>query len=169
MGLNIVGNSVTVNKFKRSRYFRQNLGLAATKEKNDRRVMNDDDKFAFHYNSQYKTIIYGQGNIGDIKFYVDHYILDESFGVYSGESFEEFVFKFNDETINGKGIDFYMGHIIKNVEEEYEERVKKEELRKAEPIPDGNADILTVNPGNVTYADLKAYLAEKQKKRYNET
>lgn len=164
--LHIVAGLHTVNKFKKSRYFRNNLGLVATVEKNGRRSYNEKDKFSNFYNNRYRTIIYGQGNIGDIKFYTDHYIKDSTFAVYYGDNFEEFLFEFNDNIVNDKGIDFYMGSILKQVEEKYEDKVKNDELRKIEDTNKGNPEMIFKNPGSVTYADLKAYLKNKQKQRY---
>jgi hypothetical protein len=169
MGLNIVGSYQTIAKFKKSRYFRQNLGLVATVEKNGTRVYNDKDRFSFFYNNQYKTTIYGQGNVGDIRFYGDHFIKDNTFAVYYGDTFEEFLFKYDYNLDKEKGVDFYLGHILKKVEEEYEERVRKEELKKSDPKPEGNAEKIFKNPGNVTYDDLKAYLERKQRERYKNT
>lgn len=166
MALHVVSSYQTVLEFKKSRYFKVNLGLVATVEKNGKRAYNDKDQFSFFYSNQYKTTIYGQGNVGDIKFYADHFIKDSTFAVYYDHNFEEFLFKFDSKIVHEKGIDFYLGHILKNVEEQYEERVKNEELRKLEVQPDGNADNILNNPGNVTYADLKAYLDLKHKERY---
>lgn len=163
--LHIVSSYNTVGEFKKSRYFRQSLGLVATIDKNGRRILNDKDRFSHHYNSMYRTTIYGQGNVGDIKFYTDHYIKDETFAVYY-DDFEEFLFKFDFNLSKEKGIDFYLGHIIKQVEEKYEEKVKNDELRKIEEKPSGDADMVFKNPGSVRYADLKAYLDKKQKERY---
>lgn len=165
--LHIVANLNTVNKFKKSKYFRNNLGLVATVEKNGRRAYNDKDKFCKFYNTLYKTIIYAQGNIGNIKIYTDHYISGSSFGVYYGENFEEFIFEFNDEIVKKNGLDFYMGSILKNIEEKYEEKVKNDELRKIKEEKKGNPDVIIKNPGYVTYEDLKAYLSNKQNKRYS--
>jgi hypothetical protein len=167
MLLHVVSGFQTVNIFKKSRYFRQNLGLVATVEKNGRRVYNEKDRFSNFYNTQYRTTIYGQGNVGDIKFYTDHYIRDESFAVYFGDSFEEFLFTFDYNFIKERGIDIYIGHIIKQVEEKYEEKVKNHETKKLEPKLEGNPDMIFKNPGSVTYADLKAYLEKKQMERYN--
>jgi hypothetical protein len=167
--LNVVSSFGIVNEFKRSRYFRQNLGLVATVDKNGRRILNEKDRFSYHYNSMYKTTIYAQGNVGDIRFYTDHYIKDETFAVYHGDNFEEFIFKFDFNLVKEKGIDFYLGHIIKDVEEKYDEKVKNDELKKIEPKPVGNPDIVFQNPGAVSYADLKAYLDKKQKERYKGT
>lgn len=166
MGLSIVCGAHTVNEFKRSRYWRQSLGLIATVEKNGRRVMNSSDKFQFFYNTQYRTTIYGQGNVGDIRFYNDYYIKDDTIAVYYGENFEEFIYKYDKDLVKEKGIDFYLGHILKMVEETYEERARKEELKKIEPKQEGNPEILIKNPGAVTYADVRAYLDKKNKERY---
>jgi hypothetical protein len=167
MSLNIVCGIQSVNYFKRSMYFRQNLGIVSTVDRNGKRILNEKDKFSFYYNSQYRTTIYGQGNVGDIKFYLDHYIKDTQFAAYYGDNFEEFIFNLDINIIKEKGIDFYLGFIIKEVEEKYEERTKENELRKIEQKPEGNPDIIFQNPGSVTYADLKAYLEKKRKERYN--
>ena len=163
--LSIVSSFQVLQNFKRSRYFRVSLGLVATVEKNGSRTYNQSDKFSNYYNNQYRTTIYGQGNIGDIRFYVDHYIKDLSFVVYT-DDFQEFIFNFDTLLFRDKGIDFYMGHILKNVEEEYEKRVLSNELKKIEEKPLGNSDKIFTNPGNVNYEDLKVYLAEKNKNRY---
>jgi hypothetical protein len=164
--LNIVSSFQTLQEFKKSRYFRVSLGLVPTVEKNGSRVYNDKDRFAKFYNIQYNTTIYGQGNVGDIKFYVDHYIKDTSFAVYT-DDLQEFLFQLDSLLIRDKGIEFYLGHILKTVEEEYEARVLANELKKIEEKPLGVSDKIFSNPGNVNYEDLKAYLAEKNKKRYS--
>lgn len=166
--LHIVTSLDTINKFKRSKYFRQNLGLVATVEKNGKRSYNRNDKFSHYYNTTYKTVIYGQGNIGKIKFYTDHYIKDSTFAVYYNDNFEEFLFTFDDNIFKEKGIDFYLGSILKSVENEYEERVKENKLKKIEQEKEGNAEKVLKNPGSVTYADLKEYLKLKQKNRYQQ-
>lgn len=166
MATHIVSNYNNIQKFKRSKFFKQNLGLVATVERNGKRVYNDSDRFSNFFNMQYKTTIYGQGNIGDIKFYTDHYIKDNSMAVYFGDNFEEFIFNFDDEIVKEKGIDHYIGKILKTVEEEYEERAKKQELKKLEEKPEGNPDKITMNPGQVTHSDIKAYIEKKRKERY---
>lgn len=164
--LSIVSSFQTLQEFKKSRYFRVSLGLVPTIEKNGTRIYNDKDKFAKFYNIRYNTTIYGQGNVGDIKFYVDHYIKDKSFVVYT-DDLQEFLFELDNLLIRDKGIEFYLGHILKTVEEEYDERVKANEIKKIEDKPIGFSDKIFSNPGNVNYEDLKAYLLEKNKNRYS--
>lgn len=166
MGLNIVSSYQIAQQFKRSNYFRQNLGVVSTIDKGGRRMMNDKDKFATHYNTIYKTTIYAQGNVGDIRFYVDHFIKDSTFAIYSGENFEEFIYKFDHDFLIAKNIDSYLGFLLKDVDEKYDEKVKNDELKKIEPKPAGVAENVFKNPGNVTYEDLKAYLEKKNQERY---
>jgi hypothetical protein len=166
MGLHIVIGYHNLSEFKKSRYFRVNLGLVATVEKNGSRINNDKDKFSFHYFDLYKATIYGQGNVGDIKFYSDHYIKDNTIAVYYGDNFEEFIFQLDRNHIKEKGVDSYLGHILMSVEEQYEERKKKSELKKLEEKPIGVAEKVLKNPGQVNYEDLKAYLEIKRKERF---
>jgi hypothetical protein len=164
--LNIVTNYQILQEFKKSQYFKVNLGLVPTVEKNGTRKFNNNDQFAFSYNNAYNTTIYGQGNIGNIKLYTDHYITDPIFVVYTTD-FEEFIFDFDKIMLREKGIDKYLGFIIKTTEEQYDERVNTNALKKAEEKPKGNAETIFSNPGNVNYEDLKEYLKNKNKERYS--
>jgi hypothetical protein len=133
--------------------------------KHRQRKYNEKDKFSFFYNTTYKTNINMQGNLGDIIVYLDYYIHEEVLALYYNQ--EEFIFQYDKKMVKDKGIDFYLGHILKTVETQYEERIKDAEDKKIEVKREGNAETLKVNPGMVTYDDLKAYLAEKNKNRYS--
>jgi hypothetical protein len=56
--------------------------------------------------------------------------------------------------------------VLKNVEEEHEKRIKENTQKKMEPKPTGNPDLVTFNPGSVTYEDLKAFLEKQNAERY---
>ena len=161
---NIVTKPSIINEIKKSKYYRQSLGLVTTVEQNGQRRYNEKDKFSFFYNTTYKTNIQMQGNLGDILVYLDYYINEEVLALYYNQ--EEFIFNFDTKIVKEKGIDFYLGHLLKTVETQYEERIKEAEDKKIEVKKEGNADILKENPGMVTYEDLKVYLAEKAKNRY---
>ena len=165
MGYSIVTNQKINNCFKKSRYYRQNLGLVATVEKNGDRVYNERDKFAHFYNNQYKTTIYGQGNVGDLMFYTDLYIHQDLIAIYLNT--EEFIFDYDEKLMREKGPDFYLGHIIKELETKNEERMKQAEEKKIETQMPANAESVLKNPGAVSYADLQAYLKKKQSERYS--
>jgi|688.fasta_scaffold129433_3 hypothetical protein len=166
MNVNIVTNFQLIGHIKTSRYFRVSLGLIPTVEKNGARKYNDKDKFSFFYNNSYNTTIYGQGNAGNIRFYTDHYITEPILAVYYGDNFEEFLFDFDFKMFRDKGMDFYLGHILKEMDIKYEEKKKNDELKKLEEKEAGNPDLITKNPGSVSYADIEAYLEKKRQERY---
>lgn len=164
MAYNIVTNQKIISEVKRSRYFKVNLGIVNTTEKNGNRLLNDKDNFAYFYNTNYKTTIQAQGNIGDIKFYIDYYIREDVMAFYYND--EEFIFDFEPSMVKEKGFDFYLGHLLKKIDTEYEDRIKEAEVKKAEPKKDGEADKIFKNPGSVTYDDLKAYMDKQNSMRY---
>lgn len=160
----IVTNSKIISEIKKSRYFKTNLGIVNTIEKNGDRVYNDRDKFSFFYNNTYKTTIQGQGHVGNIMFYIDYYIKTDVLAVYYNT--EEFIFEYDEKLMKNKGADFYIGHIFKTLELEHEERLKKAEEQKFEYKKESDPTILNKNPGSVRYEDLQAYLAKKRQERY---
>lgn len=163
MGLNIVSNDYVINNLARSRYFRKNLGLVQTVERGSGRTLNDKDSFNFFYSSRYNTTIYGKGNVGDMKFYTDHYIRDNVIAIYYGENYEEFIFDYDDKYIRDKGADAYLGYLLKECDTRYEELKKNNELKKIEERPKGDPNKVFTNPGQVSWDDLKAYMEEKRK------
>jgi hypothetical protein len=165
MQVNIVTNFQILQEIKKSKYFQVNLGFVPTVEKNGQRVFNDQDKFSQVYNGNYKTTIYAQGKIGNIRFYTDHYIQEPVMGIYYGDTFEEFVVDFDNKLLREKGIDGYLGYIIKGVEEQYDELLKENALKKIEEKPKGDAEKLVSNPGSVTWDDVKAFLEKERSNR----
>ena len=73
---------------KKSKYFQVSLGVANTMpdSKSDYRVINESDKFQYFYNTKFHTNLFKQGKVGDITFYVDHYILDDSLVFYLNQA-----------------------------------------------------------------------------------
>ena len=106
-----------------------------------------------------------QGTIGDIIVYLDYYINEDVIALYYNT--EEFIFNYDPKMVKDKGIDFYLGHLLKKMETEYEERIKKSEEKQLDVKKEGNADTLKLNPGAVTYDDLKKYLEQKNKSRFS--
>jgi hypothetical protein len=60
-----------------------------------------------------------------------------------------------------KGAEFYLGHLIKKVELELEQKKEVKTLEK-NTKKQGNADLVTKNPGAVSYEDIRAFV-EKQR------
>lgn len=163
---NIVTNSKILQEIKKSKYFKQNLGFASTMEskKSDFRLLSNSDSFAYSYNITYKTTIYASGQIGNISFYTDHHITEDVVAIYIDT--EEFVLKFDFILSKEKGIDPYIGFLLKTSDTEFETRInlKKEEIeKKKEKV--GNFQHVIDNPGGASYEDLKAYMEWKNTQR----
>jgi hypothetical protein len=159
---NVVTNRKIIDIFKKSKYFRVNLGMSVTMEKNGDRVISDKDHFSISYNFQYKTTIYAQGNIGNIKFYTDYYIREDKIAVYF--ELEEFLFDYDENFIANKGIDAYIGFILKEVDTQYHDIITKNNEEKEAKIekPSDPTKIIN-NPGSVTYEDIKRYMLDRKK------
>jgi len=166
MKYNIVTNYKINQIFKsKSSYYRVSLGLASTQEHaSGNRMLSNKDDFAFYYNNMYKTTIYAQGSIGNIKFYTDHFIKDDKVAFYYDK--EEFIFDFDELLVREKGVDFYLGHLIKDIDIQNQERIKKKEEREQEQkVQVGDPSKVLNNPGSVSYADLKAYMEKMRTER----
>lgn len=149
-----------------SKYYRVNLGYASTMEaQGGDRSLNKKDDFAFFYNNMYKTTIQGQGKIGNINFYTDHYITQDQLAFYYDK--EEYVFEFDFELVKSRGVDFYLGHLIKLIETELKQKENEERLKAELPEEKPVAETISLTPGAVKYSDLKAYLDKKNANRLN--
>lgn len=158
---NIVTNQKIIGTIKKSKYFKVNLGMAVTMEKNGDRVISDKDKFSVSYNYQYKTTIYAQGNVGNIKFYTDYFIKEDKLALYC--DLEEFLFDYDESYIIEKGIDSFLGKILKEADDLYKERVQKtKEDKEIKEEKVGDPNILAKNPGAVSYSDIQAYLKNRK-------
>jgi hypothetical protein len=166
MEYNVVTNYHIIQTIKRnSKYFEVSLGLASTmtNQAGDR-VFNDKDDFAFYYNTLYRTNILCQGKIGNITFYTDHYIKGDKISFYYDK--EEYIFDYDQKLVIEKGVDVYLGHLIKKIEIEIENRlIKEQEVIEEQKAIVGDASTIIENPGNVRYADLKAYLEKMRSER----
>lgn len=163
MEWNIVTNYKIISEAKKYQHFKVNLGFATTKQQNQERVFSDKDDFAYFYNTRYNTGIYSQGNIGDIRFYTDHYIREDVVAIYKDK--EEFIFEFDWDLCREKGVEWYFGSLLKRIDEQLdkeEQRETGEKENKPAEKPVGNPYKLVpghkdYNPGNVTFEDLAAY------------
>ena len=166
MAYNIVTNLKIMSEVKKCRYFKTNLGFSSTMEakNSDERLLNDKDKFAHFYFTQYKAAPLAQGNIGDIKFYADHYIKDDVLAMYYNT--EEFIFDYEPNIVREKGIEHYLGHLIKRLETDYEARIKEAEEKKIEV--EKRIANPSKNPGAVRYEDIKAYMEKRNSERYSQ-
>ena len=164
MEYNIVTNYKIIQEAKKYPHYMVSLGYASTTKEGDRRILSEKDKFAHFYNKRYNTTIYGQGYIGDISFYTDHFIKDDVVAIYY--NVEEFIFNFDINLSQEKGIGWYLGSLFKDIEEQIEREKNKTIITQVE-APVGNPYKLVpghaqYNPGSVTFDDIKAYKEAKR-------
>jgi len=162
---NVVTKPTLIQHLKKSKYYRQSLGLIPTVEKNGDRIFNDKDEFNYFYSTRYNTTIYRQGNIGDINFYIDYYIHEDLMAFYLNT--EEFIFNFDFNLVKTKGIDHYIGSLLKKIEVEEADKAKQAQEKKIEVKKEANPEKVFLNPGAVTFEDLKAYMELKKNNRFS--
>ncbi len=159
---NFVAPKFISDEFKKSRWFKTNLGRnVSLRDKDQTRFeINPEDKFVKYYFDKYKVLIQSEGAIGSLGFFTDYYINGQIVAVYYKD--KEFIFEHNKQHLLNNGIDDYIGSIIKEIEVKYIQEVENADDIKINTNVD--PDKLITNPGSVTWADI---LAMKQKQKNN--
>ncbi len=161
MEYNIVSSLNIINEIKTYKNFVVSLGYSNYTGNLEEKVLNDKDRFAYFYNTKYKTTIYGCGYIGNINFYRDSYITNNQIAIYFNK--EEYVFEWDSKLAKEKGIEWFLGHLLKKIDEEIKgkEEIKEQKLEGA--IKMGDPYKVINNPGSVTFEDIRAYQEAKRK------
>lgn len=159
---NFVSTHLINQCFKKSNYFKMNLGkaLSVAKDKKRKFKLNDDDTFIKFYLEKYRRVIYSEGNIGQINFFLDHSLNNNQILVFYKE--KEFAFEHNPLLLKSKGINGYLGSFIEEIETKYKseiENVPNIEINEQQGI----AEKVINNPGAATYEDIKKYMEAKRK------
>ena len=158
---NFVSSHIINQEFKKSKYYKTNLGRALSVKENERRVfkVNDEDLFVKFYLHKYNAVAYSEGTIGQINFFVDHHIKGDIIVVFYKE--KDFLFEHNPGLLLKKGIDGYIGSFIEEIETKYLEEIENAKEIELEDIGNGDSSNISMNPGNVSYEDIKKYYKEK--------
>lgn len=163
---NFVAKKTIINSFKGSKHFKVNLGHSLSVNKDGQRKfqINDKDKFTKFYHDKYRIALLSEGNIGQLNFFSDYYIDEDIIVVFFDD--KDFVFVHESLTMRDKGVEAYLGSLIKEIETKYE----KELANAGSNIDDiyanqeqGDADKLTKSPGSVTWEDIQAHYNRKKK------
>lgn len=167
MAYNCVASLSVIQEIKKCKYFSRDLGLSISiSDKNGDRVLNQRDQFSYIYNVHYKASIQRMGIIGDIVIYVDHQLIKPVILLYKDS--EEIIEEYNYQLAKEKGIESYLGSLLKRLEDHCQDLKDKEENKKeVVEVKKGSAAIVTMNPGNVKFEDLQEYLKQKAQSRFN--
>lgn len=142
------------NEFRRSKWFKTNLGRNVTLRDKDqtRFEISPDDTFVKFYYDKYKVLVMSEGSIGTINFYTDYYINGNVVAIYYKD--KEFVFEHEPNKIIENGIDDYIGSIIKEIVTKYSAEIENAEDLKIKSGVD--PEKIYSNPGSVTWDDIVA-------------
>lgn len=154
---NVVCHPQVINFFKKSKYFKTELGYSLTlfNEKKNNIEFNKHNEFGLFYKDKKKSICQKEGNVGPVDFYVDYYLKNNTISVWFKDT--EFDFEFSLNEFKSKGVDNYLGDILNSVKES---NTKAEKIKINEKP---NPEKVFTNPGEVTYNDLKEYYKNKNK------
>ena len=159
MEFNIVTSLRINNEIKKSKYYQVSLGHIIT-DMNNRGALNTQDNFASYYFKKNKHSIFGQGIIGDISFYTDHYIREDKMLIYFDK--DEYKYDFDFALCNEKGISSYLGLIIKEIEDKRKEQTEKIINDLNEMPAKGDYMKVIKTPWAVTQEDILAYAEAKK-------
>jgi len=164
----VVSSYKTINYIKSSsRYYKTNLGFSVSIDVGDDKVVSDKDRFAFAWQGSKGNPIFSSGEIGNVHFYVDHSQKDPH--LICVHNFEEFIFELDTIYIKEKGMDSFIGKMIKQVDEKFktpeDENSSSPSQNTPEVLLQGNSEKLFKNPGQVRYEDVQEYLRSKNLRR----
>ncbi len=161
MEYNVVTNLRIINEITKYKNFKVSLGYANYIGPTEQKSLNDKDRFAYYYNTKYNTTIFGKGYIGDINFYVDHYIVSDQIAIYFNK--EEYPFNWDWKLLQEKGMEWYLGFLLKSINDEINKKEEIEEKKLEGSSKVGDPNKIINNPGSVTFEDIKAYQEAKRK------
>jgi len=102
------------------------------------------------------------GFIGDVNFYNDSLIKENVLQLYIEN--EEFFIPWDNKTIMEMGFDAWLGKILKENTEKFEE-MRNNQNEEVIEEKKGDSQKVLISPGSVTYDDMKAYLESQMKER----
>jgi hypothetical protein len=157
---NITGTKKFVDKLKQSKYYKQSLGQSLTVEKNGGRKMRQDVFTSWYYKNS-KALIFKQGEIGNIHFYIDYYLKEDVVGFFLQNDLDKHQYAINweEEEIEENGIDNWLSNKLKEIDEQILESDLNKE-NKDNIIGDENK--LQMNPGSVNWKDIEAFYKKKK-------
>ena len=166
-----ISSKKIIDSFKKSKWFKTDLGSVFMPASKDRKFdYTKQSKFMQYYLVTYGSKLYKEGNIGEqISFYTDWKITDSTIVVFYQDE-HHFVFQYDMKVIEAKGVDSYLGSLIKVIETEYLPNIvhNKETVTVEDSVEDKYKraqEKIKQNPGNVSYDDIKDYLKMKKFKR----
>jgi len=161
----VVGDRVFINEVKNSKFFQQDLGESFfSLDTSEKKLRNKS--FSTWYYKQTNSLIFKQGKIGNITFYLDYYLQKSIVGFFleSKEDTHQYAIDFDVNEIQNYEIDTWLGNKLQQVDSEvYESENKENQKEGTENIDQGDPEKVFNNPGEVSFKDLQAYYRKYKK------
>ena len=169
MNLNIVTNTLILEKIKQIPYFKTDLGKKM--RQHNRKGPSGvafESQFAEKYYVENRRVLMKSGTIGTINIFTDYGISQHAISIFSNGETYNFDFNMNDFKKAGS-MSAYLGALLKKIENDHKVvlpkvEIKKEESKKEEQKVNSDPSKLFNNPGKVSWDDLQEYLKLKKAK-----
>lgn len=155
---NIVGNNFYINYIQEnSKYFKKELGKSLTVEKNEDREMREKE-FASWYYDKYKCLIFKQGVIGTLHFFIDYRLKENFIGFFRKEDPDVHQYGVEWDIEKGENIDAWLSMKLQDVDNTIAYNKDKE----SKETTTGDGEKLIQNPGSVSWNDIKDFYQRKK-------
>jgi len=164
-----ISSKSIISQLKHSKHFKTDLGRAFINSGANNELKADlsrQEEFVKFYYKKYNEYLHKEGNIGQIEFYSDMKIKKDIVIYYDKY---DFVFLHSPTIMRDKGIEKYLGFMIKEIETKHLPKIiNKQTLDDQEAVLSEEDKMLLAeqkiknNPGMVTYDDIK-YLIKNRK------
>jgi len=165
MSFKFVSNKSIISKFKSSKLFKTDLGRSFTNSGKGgiKADFSRQEDFVRNYYEANNQMLHKEGNIGKIEFYSDFRVNNKIKVFYENY---DFIFDYDMTSLRDKGVEAYLGSILKDIEINLlpnmkPKKVEKIELSEEQRIALAQQKIKT-NPGAVTYDDIKDIIKAKR-------
>jgi len=170
MFLNIVTNTLLLEKVKTIPYFQIDLGSSFRRK--GKRGSPDKVEFGAPFVANYYKrsgrLLMKSGKIGSINVYTDYGINQKSIHIYNDGTLFDFDFNHNDYAVSGS-MQKYIGALLKKIERDHKVALPSVgDIKESENSPKTvkkHVDPTKVmeNPGSVSWDDLQEYLNNAKK------
>ena len=158
---NIISNKYYIDYIQNnSKYFKKKLGQSITVEQNSNRELRQGNFSTWYYNN-YKAIIFKQGEIGPLHFFIDYYLKKNILGFFMENDLDniQYAIEWDEDEVKEIGIDVWLSNKLQEIDNTIEEneKIKNEKTDKV-----GNPEKLRTSPGSTTWSDIKEYYNSKK-------
>lgn len=161
----VVGTRPFIDEIQKSNYFSKDLGKSFMNDDNSNKSLRDNS-FTTWYYKKTNALIFKQGTIGNINFYIDYYLQKPIIGFFleSKEDTHQYAIDLDVDDIKQKGVDVWLGENLQQLDNQVSyEKQKTTQKEGIENLDEGDPDMVLKNPGEASWKDIQAYYKKYKK------